>query len=291
MGVGTLLVCPMLAERMHQRSVYFPKTGPNDQSWYFWMTVYDFQDEYQPISSNNLNLSGAGTRRDDPVRFRAGSRAFIPTPIEHGGLFAREGAVIPVGKDKATVTCLDGPARTYPDGVDVDLDDGEEGTEGQVGKDDWRGVLIFPAPPPSGYSSSGFTGSTGEYEPMGEILPESYVENMAEQTKTDAEEKIYAGQWIEDDGISANPTAYTVKIKYWVSWETNEVHIEAKAFTSREGFKPLWRGKLFVLLPRGDSRRVVAAGNCFSAQEMYKSRGTGGMRMGTYVVPGEVEIL
>lgn len=64
----------------------------------------------------------------------------IATPMEHMGLFAREGAVVPVGKRYHTVTQKQGPARQTPDGVDVVLED--EG--GVVGLDDWRGVKIFP---------------------------------------------------------------------------------------------------------------------------------------------------
>lgn len=100
---------------MLTREVYFPKSSPEDRSLYF--------DLHAPFRT-----------------YTAGSRATVATPLEHFGLFAREGAVIPVGKDYHTVTQEKGPSRTTPDGVDVQL----ESEGGVVGLDDWRGLLIFP---------------------------------------------------------------------------------------------------------------------------------------------------
>ncbi|KAK3315835.1 putative glicosidase [Apodospora peruviana] len=175
LGVGQLLVAPQLFEGTLTRDIYFPKTNfPDDNSAYF--------DLHAPYGVHN-----------------AGSWATVATPIDHGGLFAREGAVIPVGKEKATVTALAGQSRRYPDGVDSVLD--EDG--GQVGKDDWRGVLLFPA-----------KGKDG---------------------------KMYRGEWIEDDGISpADPgTCCTVSITYRGvrSGEAVEVRVDAHA----KGFTPLWK--------------------------------------------------
>lgn len=48
--------------------------------------------------------------------------------------------VVPIGKDYATVTAVDGAARSAIDGVKVEL----ESEGGQVGVDDFRGVEIFP---------------------------------------------------------------------------------------------------------------------------------------------------
>ncbi|WVF67168.1 hypothetical protein IAT40_001914 [Kwoniella sp. CBS 6097] len=125
LGVGSILVCPALFEGQLTREVYFPKSSPEDKSLYF--------DLHAPHR-----------------QYLAGSRATIATPLEHFGLFAREGSVIPVGKNYATVTQTAGPARTTPDGVDVQL----ESEGGLVGLDDWRGVRIFPSA-----SSQSYTGS------------------------------------------------------------------------------------------------------------------------------------
>ncbi|KAK8861546.1 hypothetical protein IAR55_002368 [Kwoniella newhampshirensis] len=116
LGPGSILVAPALYEGELTRDVYFPKSSANDTSVYF-----DLHAPYR--------------------RYPAGTRATIATPLEHFGLFAREGAVIPVGKRYQTVTQKSGPARTTPDGVDVLLD--SEG--GVVGLDDWRGVQLFPS--------------------------------------------------------------------------------------------------------------------------------------------------
>lgn len=114
-GEGQLLSAPQLWEGCFTRDVYFPRADDADASVYF--------DLHAPYGVH-----------------KSGSRATIATPIEHMGMFAREGAAIPVGKDYHTVTQRSGPARTTPDGVDIKLDD--EG--GVVGVDDWRGVEIFP---------------------------------------------------------------------------------------------------------------------------------------------------
>lgn len=114
-GEGQLLSVPQLREGGLDREVYFPQSSATDDSVYF--------DLHAPHRT-----------------YRAGTCASIGTPLEHMGLFAREGAAIPVGKSYHTVTQRHGPGRTTPDGVAVQLDD--EG--GVVGLDDWRGVEIFP---------------------------------------------------------------------------------------------------------------------------------------------------
>lgn len=114
-GAGQLLSAPAMFEGVFTRIVYFPKSHEIDKSLYFDLN-----------SPHGVHV--------------AGSRAQITIPIEHGGLFAREGAVIPVGKDYHTVTQLHGASRTTIDGVDVVL----EKDGGVVGLDDWRGVQIFP---------------------------------------------------------------------------------------------------------------------------------------------------
>ncbi|KAH8807103.1 putative glicosidase [Xylogone sp. PMI_703] len=124
MGVGQLLTAPQLFEGGLTREIYFPKASPEDRSLYF--------DLHAPFGTH-----------------KAGTWASVATPIEHGGMFAREGAIIPIGKPKATVTALSGPARTHSDGVDVVL----ESDGGQVDLDDWRGVMLFP-----GYEDKTYSG-------------------------------------------------------------------------------------------------------------------------------------
>ncbi|WVQ79018.1 hypothetical protein IAT38_001110 [Cryptococcus sp. DSM 104549] len=115
LGLGQLLTAPALFPGQLTREVYFPKSHAGDESLYF--------DLHAPYG-----------------QYRAGGRAVVATPLEHAGLFAREGAVVPVGKRYHTVTQVKGPGRTTPDGVDVLL----ESEGGLVGLDDWRGVRIFP---------------------------------------------------------------------------------------------------------------------------------------------------
>ncbi|KAL7419629.1 hypothetical protein Q5752_005542 [Cryptotrichosporon argae] len=118
-GAGRLLSVPALFEGELVRDVYLPKASADDDSLYF--------DLHAPYG-----------------RHAAGTTARVSTPLEHMGLLAREGAVIPVGKNYHTVTQLSGPARTTIDGVDIQL----ESEGGVVGLDDYRGVQIFPSPKP-----------------------------------------------------------------------------------------------------------------------------------------------
>jgi hypothetical protein len=186
MGVGQILTAPQLFEGGLTREVYFPKASLDDQSLYF--------DLHAPFGIH-----------------KAGEWATIATPIEHSGMFAREGALIPIGRDKATVTALSGPARRHIDGVDVVL----ESDGGQVGVDDWRGVMLFPG----------------------------------------REGKTYTGEWIEDDGISALPGTCTFKVSYRGTHDEVEVNVGHEI----NGFKPLWKGKLHVVLPFGDNRKALKA--------------------------------
>ena len=164
MGVGQILTAPQLFERGLTREVYFPRASLDDKKVYFNL--------YAPYGTH-----------------KAGERATVATPIEHGGMFAREGAIIPIGKEKATVTALSGPARTHMDGVEAVL----ESDGGQVGMDDWRGLLLFP-------------GNIGQ---------------------------TYTGEWIEDDGVSAKPGTSTFKVTYRGRQDTVEVNVchELKGFT------------------------------------------------------------
>ncbi len=125
LGVGTLLVAPALYRGMLSREVYFPKTSPSDMSTYF--------DLHAPFG-----------------RHQAGTRVTVSTPIDHHGLFARQGAIIPIGKPQVTVTAVTGIARTYADGVESRL----ESEGGRVALDDWRGVLIFPGETDDGASGT-----------------------------------------------------------------------------------------------------------------------------------------
>lgn len=183
-GAGQLLSAPALHQGRLTRDLYFPKTSSKDESLYF-----------------DLN-SPHGT-------YRAGTTAQISTPIEHAGLYAREGAVIPIGKDYQTVTQVVGPSRTTIDGVDVLL----ESEGGVVGIDDWRGLKIFPGP-----------------------------------------EGVYRGQWIEDDGISADPDKTVIEVEYTA--KKNEEEIEVNLRFIEHKFKPAWGKQVTVILPVTDSRRV-----------------------------------
>lgn len=186
MGVGQILTAPQLFENSLTREVYFPKASSGDKSTYF--------DLYPPYGT-----------------YKAGERATVATPIEHGGMFAREGAIIPIGKEKATVTALSGPAKTHMDGVDVVL----ESDGGQVGMDDWRGLLLFPG----------------------------------------KNNQTYTGEWIEDDGVSARPETSTFKVTYCGQQNTVEVNVSHEF----EGFTPLWKRTIEVILPVGDKRSVTGA--------------------------------
>lgn len=183
-GTGQLLSAPAMFEGTFIREVYFPKASRDDRSLYF-----------------DLN-SPHGTHV-------AGTKAQITVPIEHGGLFAREGAVIPVGKDYQTVTQLHGASRTTIDGVDVLL----EKDGGVVGLDDWRGVQIFPGP-----------------------------------------EGSWAGQWIEDDGISSDPDKTIIEVSYSAKKDDKEVAVQLKLLERK--FKVAWENKVTVILPIGDKRAV-----------------------------------
>jgi hypothetical protein len=128
LGVGQLLSAPALHAGQRARTVYFPRASADDASTYF--------DLHAPHG-----------------RHAAGSTATIDAPLAHMGLFAREGAVIPLGRDCATVTAADGPARTHADGVEVLLQ--SEG--GVVALDDWRAVMLFP-----GTTGRSYTGTWTE---------------------------------------------------------------------------------------------------------------------------------
>lgn len=114
-GEGQLLSVPQLWEGGLTREVYFPRASATDDSLFF--------DLHAPYRTHT-----------------AGTCTSIATPLEHMGLFAREGAAIPVGRACHTVTERQGPGRTTPDGVRVQLED----DGGVVALDDWRGVEIFP---------------------------------------------------------------------------------------------------------------------------------------------------
>lgn len=150
LGAGQMLSTPALFEGMLSREVYFPKSLPEDGSLYF--------DLYAPYKT-----------------YVAGSRATVSTPLEHMGLFARERAVIPIGKPQATVTQTSGPARTTGDGVDVVL----ESEGGVVGLDDWRGVQIFPGQSGT-YSGSWIEDDGISAEPARSVIEVIYLAGKEE---------------------------------------------------------------------------------------------------------------
>lgn len=189
-GCGQLLSCPALEEGMRTREAYFPKASADDEAVYY--------DIHAPYTIH-----------------RAGTRAMIETPLQHMGLFAREGAILPIGKPQHTVTQLKGPGRTHTDGVDVVL----ESEGGLVALDDLRGLYIFPPPPGS---KSGVT---------------------------------YEGQWIEDDGISAEPDVAIIGVAY----SATDKEVNVRLYWKERKFEPLWGHKVLVVLPVKDGRPVKGA--------------------------------
>lgn len=136
-----------------RKRVYFPQTHPGDRTLYIRVS----QD---PAAKAQV--------------FTAGSTAEVEIPLNEFAIFARAGTVLPIGKDLATVTALQGIARTAVDGVEVVLK--EDG--GVVSLDDWRGVEIYP---PTGSEDDSFVGQ---------------------------------GTWIEDDGVSRFPKTSIVRVEY-----------------------------------------------------------------------------
>ncbi len=116
MGTGNLLVAGAYHDGERKKRVYFPRSHRDDRT------------PYLRLGSEEV--------------YTAGQWAEVNIPLEEFAIFARAGTAIPIGKDMATVTCLDGPARIAIDGVATVLD--HEG--GVVSMDDWRGVEIYPAP-------------------------------------------------------------------------------------------------------------------------------------------------
>ncbi|KAK5656081.1 hypothetical protein OQA88_5220 [Cercophora sp. LCS_1] len=114
LGVGQLLVAPQVWEGEVRREVYLPRAGADDEGVYF-----------------NLRTP-FGTAK-------AGSWVEIETPLEFGGLWAREGAVVPAGKD--VVTIVEGRAEWRKK---FGVKGVEDGWNEDAEKDDWRGVMIFP---------------------------------------------------------------------------------------------------------------------------------------------------
>ncbi|KAJ9096955.1 hypothetical protein QFC20_006315 [Naganishia adeliensis] len=162
LGTGRLLVAGAYFPGQIKKTVYFPQTHPEDRTPYIRLS----QD---PSAALQV--------------FVAGTTAEVDIPLEEFAIFARAETVLPISKDHATVTSLDGPARTAVDGVQVQLK--EEG--GMVSLDDWRGIEIFP---PFNSDTSGFAGK---------------------------------GTWIEDDGVSRVPQTTVVEIEYTVESESVDV--------------------------------------------------------------------
>lgn len=157
LGCEQLLSVPAVFEGDTQREVYLPKSTEQDSSIYF--------DLNHPFG-----------------RHQAGSWITLSTPLEHAGLLAREGAVIPIGKRQHTVTQLKGPGRTTADGVEVEID------EGVVSLDDWRAVKIFPG------AQGSYKGSWIEDDGVSAVPAKSVVEVAYEATETKIEIKA---QWLE----------------------------------------------------------------------------------------------
>jgi hypothetical protein len=163
LGTGRLLVAGAYFPGQTKKTVYFPQTHPEDTTPYIRLS----QDPSVALQV-----------------FVAGTTAEVDIPLDEFAVFARAGTVLPISKDHATVTSLDGPARTAVDGVQVQLK--EEG--GMVSLDDWRGIEIFP---PSSWDASGFVGK---------------------------------GTWVEDDGVSRVPKTTVVQVQYTVETDNISVN-------------------------------------------------------------------
>jgi alpha-glucosidase (family GH31 glycosyl hydrolase) len=159
MGTGRLLVAGAFQEGIQRKRVYFPQAYPGDTTPYIRV-------------SDEINES-----------YPAGTWAEIDLPLTEFAIFARAGAVIPVGKDHVTVTNSEGIAKTCVGGTEIQVDnDNDSG----VSLDDYRGIEIFPPTD----ASANFRGE---------------------------------GTWIEDDGVSRKPTTTVVKVEYRVIGEEIQV--------------------------------------------------------------------
>jgi hypothetical protein len=159
MGTGRLLVAGAFQEGIKRKRVYFPQAYPGDVTPYIRVST-DIKESYP-----------------------AGTWAEIDLPLAEFAIFARAGAVIPVGKDHVTVTRNKGIANTCVGGTEVQVDNE---TDKGVSLDDYRGIEIFPP-----------ADATAEFH--GE------------------------GLWIEDDGVSRKPTTTIVKVDYRVVDDEIEV--------------------------------------------------------------------
>jgi hypothetical protein len=165
LGTGRLLVAGAYFPGQTRKPVYFPQTHPEDRTPYIRLS----QD---PTSA--IQVFEAGTIRE------------VDIPLDEFAIFARAGSVLPIGKDHATVTALQGISRVAGDGVEVQLK--EEG--GMVSLDDWRGIEIFP--PPTDTTSFSFSGK---------------------------------GSWVEDDGVSRVPKTTIVECEYSANSEAVVVKV------------------------------------------------------------------
>ncbi|KZO97413.1 glycoside hydrolase family 31 protein [Calocera viscosa TUFC12733] len=197
LGTGRLLVASVCYESQVEREVYLPRSAEEPKRGYYLLSA--------------------------PYTYHAPGWVTVPTPLEHIAVFARVGSVIPLGKDKVTVTSREGIDRVGRSGVKAVLDDelGADGLPGLVGVDDWRGVELYPPP-----------ASASEVEKV----------------------KRYSWEWTEDDGESLHPEPTKITVEYWV--EFGQVVVSAER---GEGWKVAWGDTLWVTLPRGDDRPVKGA--------------------------------
>ncbi|KZT60540.1 glycoside hydrolase family 31 protein [Calocera cornea HHB12733] len=197
LGTGRLLVASVCYESQIEREVYLPRTEEEPKRGYYLLSA--------------------------PYSYHSPGWVTVPTPLENIAVFARVGSVIPLGKDKVTVTSREGIDRVGRSGVKAVLDDelGADGLPGVVAVDDWRGVELYP--PPASAS------------PVEEV-------------------KRYSWEWTEDDGESLKPDPTRVKVEYWV--EFGEVVVRAER---GKGWEVAWGSTLWVTLPRRDERSVRGA--------------------------------
>ncbi len=67
--------------------------------------------------------------------------------------------------------------------------------------------------------------------------------------------RTYNDEWIEDDGISTKPDTSRFKVSYSGTDDSVKIDITVED----GGFKPMWGGRVHVVLPVGDNRKVLAS--------------------------------
>lgn len=155
LGAGRLLIAGVYEPGLEQRSVYLPKSSAEDDEQYFAL--------FKPYSTH-----------------KAGDDVIVSTPKDVLPVFARAGAVLPIGKPFVTIASE--LSRTTNDGTETRL------KSGYIELDDWRAVEIFP-PVNSAKHYSG-----------------TWTEDDGEATWPCPLAKIQVEYWTEGDSVKVNAT-------------------------------------------------------------------------------------